>query len=170
MKWPTLVTATALTVGISGCGFFGGDEEETTPPATQETAAADTSASLEEAPALEQVPATQQAREPRVQTTQTAMDRPWTPNHTGTVDPGMTRDQVIAVWGEPMVERASEDWVYLYFRNGCEISCGTDDIVLLQDGQVVDAIVRGQGHTYSGVSSSPPGRMAERTMPMGGVG
>jgi hypothetical protein len=170
MKWPTLVTATALTVGISGCGFFGGDEEETTPPATQETAAADTSASLEEAPALEQVPATQQAREPRVQTTQTAMDRPWTPTHTGTVDPGMTRDQVIAVWGEPMVERASEDWVYLYFRNGCEISCGTDDIVLLLDGQVVDAIVRGQGHTYSGVSSSPPGRTAERTMPMGGVG
>ena len=170
MKWPTLVTATALTVGISGCGFFGGDEEETTPPTAQETAAADTSASLEEAPALEQVPATQQAREPRVQTTQTATDRPWTPTHTGTVDPGMTRDQVIAVWGEPMVERASEDWVYLYFRNGCEISCGTDDIVLLQDGQVVDAIVRGQGHTYSGVSSSPPGRTAERTMPMGGVG
>ncbi len=169
MKWPTLVTAAALTVCISGCGFFGGDEAET-PPATQETAAADTSANLEEAPALEQVPTTPQAREPRTQTTQTAMDQPWTPTHTGTVDPGMTRDQVIAVWGEPLVERASESWVYLFFRNGCEVSCGTDDIVLLQDGQVVDAIVRGQGHTYSGVSSSPPGRTAEPTMPTGGVG
>jgi len=170
MKWPTLVTATVLTVGISGCGFFGGDEEETTPPATQETAAADTTAVLEEAPALEQEPVAAPVRETRTQPTQAAIDQPWTPTHTGTVDPGMTRDQVIAVWGEPMVERAAENWVYLYFRNGCEISCGTDDIILLQDGQVVDAIVRGQGHTYSGVSSSPPGRTAERTMPMGGVG
>jgi hypothetical protein len=171
MKWPTLVTATALTVGISGCGFFGGDEEETTPPTTQETAAADTPASLEEAPALEQVPATTTpARETRAQPGQTAMDLPWTPTHTGTVDPGMTRDQVIAVWGTPFVERSYDNWVYIHFRNGCEVSCGTNDIVLLQDGQVVDAIVRGQGHTYSGVSSSPPGRTAERTMPMGGVG
>ena len=169
MKWPTLVSATALAVGISGCGFLGGDEEET-PPATQETAAADTTATLEEAPALEQVPATTPAPETRTQPTQAAMDRPWTPTHTGTVDPGMTRDQVIAVWGEPLVERASDNWVYLYFRNGCEVSCGTDDVVLLQDGQVVDAIVRGQGHTYSGVSSSPPGRTAEATMPSGGVG
>jgi len=169
MKWPTLVTATALAVGISGCGFFGGDEEET-PPATQETAVVDTAASLEEAPALEQVPATTQARVAGSETTRAAMDQPWTPTHTGTVDPGMTRDQVIAIWGEPLVERGSDDWLYLYFRNGCEISCGTDDVVLLQDGQVVDAIVRGQGHTYSGVSSSPPGRTAELTVPSGGVG
>lgn len=171
MKWPTLVTATALTVGISGCGFFGGDEEETTPPATQETAAADTTASLEEAPALEQVPAatTAPARETRAQPRQTAVDLPWTPTHTGTVDPGMTRDQVVAVWGAPFVERSYDNWVYIHFRNGCEVSCGTNDIVLLQDGQVVDAIVRGPGHTYSGVSSSPPGRTAERTMPVGGV-
>ena len=175
MKWPTLVIATALTVGISGCGFFGGDEEET-PPTTQEAAAADTTATLEEAPALEQEPVPAPAapaapvRETRTQTTQAAMDQPWTPTHTGTVDPGMTRDQVIAVWGEPMVERGSDNWVYLYFRNGCEVTCGTDDVVLLQDGQVVDAIVRGQGHTYSGVSSSPPGRTAEMTMPTGGEG
>jgi hypothetical protein len=169
MRWPTLVTATVLTVGMSGCGFLGGDEEET-PPATQETAAAEAATDLEAAPALEQVPATTPARAARTQTAPTRMDAPWNPTHTGTVDPGMTRDQVIAVWGQPLVERGSGEWVYLYFRNGCEVSCGTDDVVLLQDGQVVDAIVRGRGHTYGGVSSSPPGRTAELTVPSRGVG
>src|SRR5205809_5823319 len=33
-----------------------------------------------------------------------AVDEPWTPVDTGTVKPGMTRDQVIAVWGAPVVE------------------------------------------------------------------
>ena len=44
---------------------------------------------------------------------------------------------------------------YLFFPNGCERSCGTADIVTLDNGQVVDAIVRWYGHGYSGQSSSP---------------
>jgi hypothetical protein len=44
---------------------------------------------------------------------------------------------------------------YLYFRNGCEYSCGTEDVVFLQNGQVVDAVLRWPGHRYSGQSSSP---------------
>lgn len=178
MKWPTFVTATVLTVGIAGCGFFGGDEEET--PAAAETATVmdttttPTEADLEQAPALEQEPAATPAREPvqqpRTQPPAQTVDRPWTPTQAGTVDPGMTREQVVEVWGEPAVERAAENWVYLHYRNGCEITCGTDDVVLLQDGQVVDAIVRWQGHTYSGVSSSPPGREAVPTLPQGGIG
>ena len=86
------------------------------------------------------------------------VDEPSTPTSTGTVSPGMTREQVMAVWGEPVVERSAGAWTYLFFRNGCEVSCGTFDVVFLQDGQVVDAIVRGEGHTYAGVSSSPAGR------------
>ena len=82
----------------------------------------------------------------------------------------MTREQVVEAWGEPAVERGAENWLYMHYRNGCEVTCGTDDIVFLQDGQVVDAIVRWQGHTYSGVSSSPPGREAEPTLPQGGIG
>lgn len=175
MKWPTFVTATAVTVGLTGCGFFGGDEEEATGAAEVATPAAtatEAAADLEEAPALEQEPAAAPAMEAssRPAPTTTAVDRPWTPTHTGTIDPGMTREQVIAVWGEPQVERVAENWVYLHFRNGCEVTCGTDDVVLLQDGQVVDAIVRGQGHTYSGISSSPPGRVAEPTPPTGEIG
>lgn len=174
MKWSTFVAATAFTLGSTACGFFGGEEEEAA--AASETATTvDTTAQagseLEESPPLEQeAVTTPPARQITPRQTPVATDRPWTPTHTGTIDPGMTREQVIAVWGEPEVERTSGEWVYLHFRNGCEVTCGTDDVVLLQDGQVVDAIVRGQGHTYSGVSSSPPGRTAEATLPSGEIG
>jgi hypothetical protein len=177
MRWPTFVIATVVTVGLAGCGFFGGDEEET--PAVAEAATAvDTTtpaeAELEEAPALEQepagTPAQEPVQEPRTQPAAQAVDRPWTPTQAGTVDPGMTREQVVQAWGEPAAERALGEWVYMHYRNGCEITCGTDDVVLLQNGQVVDAIVRWQGHTYSGVSSSPPGREAEPTLPSGDIG
>jgi hypothetical protein len=94
-----------------------------------------------------------------------ATDEPWTPVDTGMVNPGMTREDVIAVWGVPVAERSVGSRGYLYFRNGCEVSCGTFDVVMLENGQVVDAIVRGPGHSYSGVSSSPPGRTPVATVP-----
>jgi hypothetical protein len=94
-------------------------------------------------------------------------DEPWTPVDTGTVAPGMTREQVIALWGVPVSERVQGEWLYLYFRNGCEYSCGMFDLVLLQNGAVVDAVLRGPGHNYSGESSSPPGKLPERTPPGG---
>jgi hypothetical protein len=78
----------------------------------------------------------------------------------------MTRAEVVAVWGEPIAERAVGSWTYLYYRNGCEVSCGTFDVVFLDNGQVVDAVVRGPGHTYAGVSSSPPDRPAAFTPPV----
>jgi len=96
------------------------------------------------------------------------VDEPWTPTLTGIVDPGMTRDQVIATWGEPELESAAGDRLYLFFRNGCEVTCGTFDVVFFVEGAVVDAIVRGPGHDYSGQSSSPPGREALPTLPTGG--
>jgi hypothetical protein len=93
------------------------------------------------------------------------MDEPWIPTDTGTVAPGMSRDQVVAMWGQPVAERAAGAWTYLYYRNGCEVSCGTFDVVFLENGQVVDAIVRGSGHGYAGTSSSPPGREPVATLP-----
>ncbi len=177
MKWPTFIIAIMLCVGLTGCGFFGGDEEET-PAESQVATPVDTTVAgepeLEQAPALEQepvgVPAQTAAQQARTQPAASGVDMPWTPTQAGTVDPGMTREQVVDAWGAPAIERAAENWVYMHYRNGCEVTCGTDDIVFLQDGQVVDAIVRWQGHTYSGVSSSPPGREAEPTLPQGGIG
>jgi len=93
-------------------------------------------------------------------------DEPWIPEFTGTVSPGMSRDAVVGQWGEPVLERAAGDLTFMYFRNGCEVTCGMYDVVFLENGQVVDAIVRFAGHTYTGVSSSPPDRVAEFTPPV----
>lgn len=103
-------------------------------------------------------------REPRPVPRQ-LVDQPWFPVDTGTVRPGMTRDEVVVIWGAPVAERTAGTRGYLYYRNGCEVTCGTFDVVFLEDGQVVDAIVRGRGHTYAGMSSSPPDRAAEYTPP-----
>jgi hypothetical protein len=92
-------------------------------------------------------------------------ERPWNPEMIGTIDPGMTREQVIAVWGEPVTERFTDRNGYMFYRNGCEIACGMYDTVLLEGNQVIDAVIRGAGHVYSGISSSPPGRMPEETLP-----
>jgi hypothetical protein len=78
----------------------------------------------------------------------------------------MTREQVIALWGVPVAERTVGNRTYLYFRNGCEVSCGTFDVVFLEGGQVIDAIVRGPGHNYAGTSSSPRDRIAVFTPPV----
>ncbi len=94
---------------------------------------------------------------------QAAQEVPWTPTDTGTVRPGMTRDEVVAVWGAPMTERTIGVWTYMYYRNGCERSCGIHDVVFLENGQVVNAIVRGRGHTYAGMSSSPSGQTPQFT-------
>jgi hypothetical protein len=99
-------------------------------------------------------------------TTSQVGEEPWFPTETGTIGPGMTADEVIGIWGAPVTERTAGNWTFLYFRNGCERACGTFDIVMLEGGQVVDAIVRGVGHTYAGLSSAPPSRVAEFTPPV----
>jgi hypothetical protein len=85
-------------------------------------------------------------------------DVPYDSPDTGTVNPGMAERDVYALWGPPAAVRRANEYTYLYFRNGCEKTCGTMDLVILQNGQVVDAVVRWPGHGYSGESSSPPGR------------
>jgi len=85
-------------------------------------------------------------------------DTPYDSPDTGTVAPGMAEREVYSLWGAPAAVRRSGEYTYLFFRNGCERSCGTMDLVTLQNGQVVDAIVRWPGHAYSGQSSSPPGK------------
>jgi hypothetical protein len=158
MRWPSMVALAALAVGLGACDkipFLG--KKPAAPPSdttTHVAAATDTSA-----------PPPPPAPTRAARTGEPAVDQPWTPTDTGTVAPGMTRDQVIAVWGVPAAERSLEGRTYLYFRNGCEVSCGTFDVVFLQNDQVVDAIVRGPGHTYSGTSSSPPERQGKMTKP-----
>jgi hypothetical protein len=83
------------------------------------------------------------------------------------IKPGMTQAEVIARWGEPVAVRRMNDWTYLFYRNGDEHTWGYYDTVFLQNGQVMDAIVRSPDHVYDGQSSSPEGRVPVFTPPQG---
>src|SRR6185503_14909788 len=65
-----------------------------------------------------------------------------------TIRPGMSESEVRAAWGEPVTSRTTGDYAYLFYQNGCLRACGTYDVVILQGGQVVDAIARGKEHQY----------------------
>lgn len=84
---------------------------------------------------------------------------------TATIRPGMTADQVEAAWGKPAVQRTVGTRTYLFYKNDCLRRCGTFDVVFLEGGQVVDAIVRASYHAYDGTSSSPPDRKPAFTRP-----
>ena len=73
----------------------------------------------------------------------------------GTIDPGMTRAQVEERLGPPKVVRTSGAATYLFYANGCARSCGMDDLVVLEQDAVTDAVFRSPAHRYTGQSSSP---------------
>jgi hypothetical protein len=87
-----------------------------------------------------------------------------------TIDPGMTRDQVVAKLGQPLSTRSYDGHTYLLYKNGCEKKCGMNDLVVLDSGKVVDAVFRSPARHYSGTSSSPkmiPAEVAKNGGPTG---
>ncbi|HEY9226666.1 MAG TPA: hypothetical protein VIP11_08475 [Gemmatimonadaceae bacterium] len=74
---------------------------------------------------------------------------------TATIDPGMTRDEVVAKLGQPLSARTYNEHEYMLYKNGCEKKCGMNDLVVLDSGKVVDAVFRSSARKYSGTSSSP---------------
>jgi hypothetical protein len=75
------------------------------------------------------------------------------------IDPGMTKSQVIERLGAPAAERTSGAYTYLFFQNGRERTVGMSDLVILQNDSVIDAIFRSAAREYTGRSSSPDGVM-----------
>ncbi len=71
------------------------------------------------------------------------------------IDPGMTRDEVLARLGTPSGESHAGSFTYLFYDNGCAARCGVDDVVVLEKNIVTDAIFRSAKRTFTGVSSSP---------------
>jgi hypothetical protein len=80
------------------------------------------------------------------------------------IKPGMSEAEVRSAWGDPFTIRKLGVMSYLYYRNDCLKRCGTYDIVFLEHGQVVDAIVRDRGRRYDGIASSPTDRKPEPTL------
>jgi hypothetical protein len=73
----------------------------------------------------------------------------------GTISPGMSRARVVAALGAPSTERTVADFRYLFYRNSCGKSCGMNDLVILRNDSVVDAVFRSASRHYTGSSSSP---------------
>lgn len=69
------------------------------------------------------------------------------------VRPGMTAEEVTAAWGAPSATRTRGEYTYLSYPSSCMPDCGTQDVVILQGGKVVDAIARSSNHPYEGASS-----------------
>lgn len=86
-----------------------------------------------------------------------------------TIKPGMTDAQVREQWGEPLTVRKIGIMSYMYYRSNCLKTCGTNDVVFLENGQVVDAVVRDKGRKYDGIASSPADRKPEPTAPASGA-
>lgn len=84
-----------------------------------------------------------------------------------TIDPGMSRSQVIERLGTPFAERSSGAFTYLFYSNGRERTVGMSDLVILQHGAVVDALFRSPARSYSGRSSSPDGVEPVKSAPGG---
>ena len=73
----------------------------------------------------------------------------------GTIDPGMTKAQVIEQLGKPATTRTFQGTTYLLYSNSCGKSCGMQDLVVLDNDAVVDAVFRSPNRHYTGTSSSP---------------
>ena len=72
-----------------------------------------------------------------------------------TIDPGMSRAQVIEKLGKPATVRNYQGSTYLMYSNKCGKTCGMQDIVILDHDVVVDAVFRSPNRHYTGTSSSP---------------
>ena len=83
------------------------------------------------------------------------------------IDPGMTKAQVIERLGYPAAERTSGAFTYLFYQNGRERTVGMSDLVTLQNDAVIDAIFRSTERQYTGRSSSPDGVMPANSAPSG---
>ena len=71
------------------------------------------------------------------------------------IDPGMSKAQVIARLGKPASEHSSGPTTFLYYKNGQEKKMGMSDMVAIENDKVVDAVFRSSARKYMGTSSSP---------------
>ena len=124
------------------------------PPPVVPRTSADTPVASAAAPSAPGAPGRRHAAQ-APELTRPARDVPYDSPDTGTIAPGMGEKDIFSLWGPPIAVRHQGEMTFLYFRNGCEYTCGTEDVVFLKNGQVVDAVLRWPGHGYSGQSSSP---------------
>ncbi len=171
MRRNAMTVCVLLAVASGACKKEGEQPAPDAAASLDSAAAADTGtiATAPEAPAGQSEtapPRIETAPPPPVGMPAAVEDVPYVSDDTGTVGPGMTEAEVVAMWGAPVARSRIGAMAYLYFPNGCEKSCGTMDVVFLENDRVVDAVLRWPGHGYSGQSSSPPGTTPAATRPV----
>ena len=72
----------------------------------------------------------------------------------GSIRAGMSPDEVRAAFGAPARTRDEGDWAYWFYNNGCPVRCGSDDVVFLQNGKVVAAVLRTGVRNFEGPAAS----------------
>jgi hypothetical protein len=71
------------------------------------------------------------------------------------IDPGMTKEQVLARLGNPSEESHSGSFTYLLYNSDCGAKCRQDDLVVLERGVVTDAVFQSGKRAYTGQSTQP---------------
>ncbi len=75
-------------------------------------------------------------------------------SHRPTIGPGMTREEVIVHLGSPLAERQEGAHTYFFYDAGCQQQpCGSNDVVIFDNGSVTDALFRSGLRTYAGTSA-----------------
>jgi hypothetical protein len=84
-----------------------------------------------------------------------------------TITAGMSRHEVVALLGDPAAERRSGDATFLFYASRCEPTCAANDLVVMRDGRVADAILVSPGRRYStrGTATPPDGDAGEHGDP-----
>jgi len=95
----------------------------------------------------------------------TRVDQPYVSPDTGTLTAGMSEREVYELWGAPVAVRRAGSFTYLFFRNGCEHRCGTEDVVTLENGLVTNAVVRWPGHGFLATAAAPEAAPAAAPAP-----
>ncbi len=82
---------------------------------------------------------------------------------TQTIRPGMTEQEVMNAFGNPDNRSSRGEFTYYFYENQCQQECGMADLVIFQNSQVIDAILRAAWRNYAGESSSPRGVLPQPT-------
>ncbi len=82
---------------------------------------------------------------------------------TQTIRPGMTEQEVMNAFGNPDNRSSRGEFTYYFYENRCQQECGMADLVIFQNSQVIDAILRASWRNYAGESSSPRGVLPQPT-------
>lgn len=95
---------------------------------------------------------------------------PAAPPRVPTITAGMSEEEVLAEFGAPAVRRTVGRWTYLFYANGCPVRCGSDDVVTLEAGRVVAAVLRTRMRRLveAGGAGAPPGTPGRELTGRGG--